>query len=852
MAPSLLISALLAAASSVAWATPPPGKPRKIPLRPPTCFQDPVCRDYARAECPNTETCHYAAERHFAAYKKAVENGDRDTALKEDILFTGNLSVAWDKWEKGKPRPDPNRPGNTLQGSVDALGWQMVSNGWNSHAYDFEDPIRGKINELLKALPNETSSERKSKVKEAVNEDREKKNEQSLTPPPLTQDPPPKDAEWKADAGPKEYSPAEVQQIEKTKPGDGYGAAAQAYFEAGDEQAAYDVLEAGLAKAPDNVRLRELRAKALAKAGRTAEAEAEARTILAKDPGNKLARVIVGHGDLSGGTKKALAGVGGFGPAGDAAGGKLGGPNMAGLSAAGPAEGAAGKTGPPGTATADGKSGARAGPAGGGPETWEPMAPAVQALLMTAYRKTQLKDWAAALVDLAQAIDLEPQNKTARLMRAETLNILGKHEAALKDTEEVLRLDPENARALRAKAYALLGLGRHQEAYESAKKATELEPDNGLGWLYRAMAEEKLGKTDEAIAHYKKAAALDASLEPAVEEALKRLGAGGKAAPVDARKLAARFGLPLLAVLLLVLGLKGGKEAITTAGRLFGGKVKPASQDETVAARALSPGFFLGGHFKIVRELGRGGMGIVYEAEDQALQRRVAIKQLQGGARGSEDVLRRFLSEARLAAKLRHPGLAEILTVIEDSDVFLVFEYLEGETLDEHLTRRGPLAPAEARRVLAEICGALDFAHERKVIHRDLKPSNVMVLPQGACKVMDLGIAHESSSMKTTQTAAAGTPPYMAPEQMMGSVSRASDIYALGIIAYELLCGSRPFSGPDFLGEKLEPRIPPITTRRSALPGRLDVFFSRVLAPDPRQRPQSAAEFLRELDAAIG
>jgi eukaryotic-like serine/threonine-protein kinase len=252
----------------------------------------------------------------------------------------------------------------------------------------------------------------------------------------------------------------------------------------------------------------------------------------------------------------------------------------------------------------------------------------------------------------------------------------------------------------------------------------------------------------------------------------------------------------------------------------------------------------------IIRELGRGGMGVVYEAFDISLQRRVAVKQLGRAVFAEPGMKERFLQEARTAAKLRHPNLAEIYSVVEEGgQLYLVFEFVPGQTLDRLLAARGRLSWAETRALLKGLCAAVDHAHSQKIIHRDLKPANVMVGEDGACKVMDFGIAHEArTSSVATQTAAWGTPPYMAPEQEMGRVSRESDLYALAVMAYEMLIGQRPFPGPDFLDQKLRRDFPPPTRAAPALPRGADGFFTRALEPDAARRFHSGAEFLQALD----
>lgn len=305
---------------------------------------------------------------------------------------------------------------------------------------------------------------------------------------------------------------------------------------------------------------------------------------------------------------------------------------------------------------------------------------------------------------------------------------------------------------------------------------------------------------------------------------------------------------------MVVLGLAGaaaGKKLTTTAKRLL---TQNAAEEATVldaAPAAIGAGTILSKNYHIKGELGRGGMGVVYDAFDETLQRRVAIKQLQRDQDTTSQDMERFLQEARLVAQLKHPRLAEIYTVINEGDQFLVFEYVEGQPLDKILSVNHKLSIATARKLIGDVAAALDYAHGRKIIHRDLKPSNIMVEKDGAAKVMDFGIAHQSQTATAlTRTRAAGTPPYMAPEQSLGSVSKASDLYALAVMTYEMLTGTRPFEGPDFLEQKLRKVYLPPSARDSAFPKGLDAFFAVVFEPDPTKRPASGGEFVQAFERA--
>jgi serine/threonine-protein kinase len=234
-------------------------------------------------------------------------------------------------------------------------------------------------------------------------------------------------------------------------------------------------------------------------------------------------------------------------------------------------------------------------------------------------------------------------------------------------------------------------------------------------------------------------------------------------------------------------------------------------------------------------------MGIVYDAMDTKLDRRVAVKQLRRELAAPGD-LERFLREAKLAAKLRHPNIVAVLSVVEQSgEAFIVFEFVDGASLDKRLEGGGKIDLKEARPILADVCGALGCAHGQRIIHRDLKPANILIDISGRARIMDFGIAHQAKTVsKQTATAPWGTPDYMAPEQALGRVSPASDLYALGIMTYEMLTGRLPFGGT--AEDKLTKIFAPPS--KLGLPSAADAFFDQALEPDPARRFASAEAFL--------
>ena len=255
----------------------------------------------------------------------------------------------------------------------------------------------------------------------------------------------------------------------------------------------------------------------------------------------------------------------------------------------------------------------------------------------------------------------------------------------------------------------------------------------------------------------------------------------------------------------------------------------------------------IGDNFEIIRLIGQGGMGQVFEAQDRALGRRVAVKQMRQELMQSEKELEQFLTEARLVASLKHPNLVDIHSIVKEAgQVYLIFEFVSGKTLHGVLEARDHLPWKEAKYILKCVASALDYAHSRKIVHRDLKPANVMVSREGVVKVMDFGIAYQAKSTiaRLTRADAWGTPPYMAPEQEMGGVSSGVDLYALAVCFYQTLTGELPFSGPNFLAQKREEFFEPPSRRVSELPAGVDEVFKKALAAEASKRFTSGADFV--------
>jgi serine/threonine-protein kinase len=251
----------------------------------------------------------------------------------------------------------------------------------------------------------------------------------------------------------------------------------------------------------------------------------------------------------------------------------------------------------------------------------------------------------------------------------------------------------------------------------------------------------------------------------------------------------------------------------------------------------------LAGEYSLQRELGRGGMGIVYLARDVQLDRDVAIKVLPAHLAQTAAARERFLREARMAAGLSHPHIVPIHRVSETGGfVFFVMSYVEGETLGERLRTRGPLPPADATRILREVAWALAYAHGRGIVHRDVKPDNIL-LEAGTRRalVTDFGIAHGGADPYATDPGKImGTAHFMSPEQGAGeTIDGRSDIYALGVVGYLAVSGRLPFESPSvpaLLLKQATEEAPSVTRAAPGLPAALGAAIDRCLARDPEER----------------
>ena len=265
------------------------------------------------------------------------------------------------------------------------------------------------------------------------------------------------------------------------------------------------------------------------------------------------------------------------------------------------------------------------------------------------------------------------------------------------------------------------------------------------------------------------------------------------------------------------------------------------------------------GKYDIVRALGSGAMGVVYEAVDSVIERTVAIKTIRKSDLDPDEAAehsRRFLIEAKAAGKLNHPNIISLYDHGDEAGMaYIVMELVRGRELQHYFDDKYAFTPTDVVRLMGELLDALGYSHQRGVVHRDVKPANIFITEAGSIKLGDFGIARIETNQKTRVGALMGTPSYMSPEQIRGEPADArSDLYAAGVVLYQFLTGERPYGGSmlAMAMKVLNDPVPRASAANPAVTPALDAVVQRALAKRASERFQSATEFWQALAAAVG
>lgn len=488
--------------------------------------------------------------------------------------------------------------------------------------------------------------------------------------------------------------------------------------------------------------------------------------------------------------------------------------------------------------------------------------------LKMAQIKTEMKDYSEALKYINRAIEKNPSNFDAYVERANIYNLMGNYSDAINDATYVLRHDPNNIFALNIRAWALYKKGEFEGAYSDTTRAIDIKPNFADAMFLRALIYEKQSRYDDMLRDLEKASKINPLYTSYFKDAVasysykapnfmsyyeRNRNVFNTLKSSDEKD---SFNIKRFSVLLILTIVGGVLIGISLLHMLSPKVTRSTTTGSSISVSdTITPNIFYegvaSGKYKIVKKIGQGGMGTVYLAIDQSLNREVAIKKMNEDIKMNEREKQRFLEEARTVAMLHHPNIIEIYTIFEEKgDLYLVFEYIDGVSLDKKLDEAIRMPFFEVKSIVVEIAKALKYAHSKNIIHRDLKLSNVMISNDGMVKVTDFGLAKvvREAKARYSSSEVVGSPAYMAPEQDLGIFLKESDLYSLGICIYEMLVGELPFAGPDYHYQKERKLYTPLSQIVAGLPKDLDRIISKLLEPEPQYRYHNADEFLSDFE----
>ncbi|MBI5883370.1 MAG: protein kinase [Elusimicrobia bacterium] len=488
--------------------------------------------------------------------------------------------------------------------------------------------------------------------------------------------------------------------------------------------------------------------------------------------------------------------------------------------------------------------------------------PSVKKFVDGAVNRMGLKDFWGVIDYANKIIEVAPDYAGGYYLRAAAQNQVGKYKEAATDASQALAINPNDPAPRDARAFAYYRMGRLDDAMADANLSLELASNDAYAYVNRGLISEKLGDFQSMEADLKTAAALDPQFGPILKDALARSNL--ERTPTLAGPPPPKLGLPAAPearaarrksfVTIITSSLVGGFLIALGLLHIMSGqwqKKLTAEIRKVQGSGGIRQPSAIDATYEVGRILGQGGMGVVYEGIDKALKRRVAIKMLRPELKADPRDRERLLEEARTVAALHHPSIVEIFSILDDpAGLYLVFEFIEGKSVERLITDRRRLSLSETKAILKHVCRALEYAHHHNVVHRDLKPSNIMITVEGNVKVMDFGIAKtalESTGALNMTNTALGTPFYMAPEQGAGAVRKESDIFSLGACLYEMTTGERPYPSPASTPMKIEAAYPK-PSRLAPLPEGLDSLVDAALHPDPDKRIRNARDFWVWLD----